>query len=85
MAFDPNKFQGNWATYIPSRRPKFKIHKTCGNATSALKVSSVYHAGVLPTNEIPATSILYTKDMTGQWIEVPIHRVYDKNTKSIIK
>ena len=43
-AFDPNKetAKGLWATYIPGRRPRFKIHASQSHATSAVKCQSIY-------------------------------------------
>lgn len=54
-SFDPNSpTVGVWATYIPSRKPKFKVHKTRGHAKSAFHYVS--------------TGILY-ESVDGEWVE----------------
>lgn len=34
---DPVKFGGEYATYVPSRSPKFKVHGTKGQAQAAVR------------------------------------------------
>ena len=56
--FNPNAVSnGNWATYIPNRHPRFKVHVKRSHATSALGVKFPYCSGVL-----------YER-VDGEWIE----------------
>lgn len=83
MSFDPNKetAKGLWATYIPYRSPKFKIHTNKGHATSAIKCQSYYSNGQY---RIQADSKLYQRsNKNEEWQEVPIRYNY-KDDESII-
>lgn len=58
MEFDPNSVKKptyNWATYIPSRNPKFKVHKQRNFAKNAFH----YRKG----------AILY-EWVNGRWVEI---------------
>lgn len=62
MEFNPNKpgitKEFFWATYIPNRRPKFKLHSNRGHALNAVKY------------EIRHDSILYKwSSLEREWIE----------------
>lgn len=62
----------DWATYVPSRRPQFKVHATKGHATSACKGKAYYvheKGGYLLPDEVR----LYKKE-NELWCEVAIHR-----------
>jgi hypothetical protein len=80
--FDPNKqaqrqhprtgWNYDWATYVPTRRPMFKIHATCGHATAACKDKAVYAPDPLGYL-IPEDVKLYQR-VDGLWEEVAIRR-----------
>lgn len=64
MSFDIDKQPTEiWATYIPSRRPNFKIYNRKGLATSSLYNSgSYYRTG-------PDERRLYKLE-DGKWVEI---------------
>lgn len=84
--FDPNANAGDWATYVPCRRPKFKVHAHRGHAINAIKChaydydSNDYDAHVLwPSNECK----LYRRQ-DGRWVEVTLLPTYTREQPNII-
>ena len=85
--FDPNnqpvskktqtKKDWLWATYVPDRYVKFKIHGTKGHATAAIKAHS-YSAGMLSASyEISSELRLYKRKNTeSKWVEVKLKDFY---------
>lgn len=78
--FDPNSsVTSQWATYIPTRRPKFKVHVTKGHATSAIK--SVSYISDKPPrrgrfgNDVPEDAQLFRME-DGKWVQVKLKKVY---------
>ena len=60
IQFDPNTQQiGKYASYIPNRRPKFKVHKNKGHASNAISYTGW---------GLPREGILY-ENIGGQWLE----------------
>jgi len=60
----------DWATYVPNRRPQFKVHATQGHAKSACTDKKRYSKSGY---RIPDEVKLYQlKD--GLWVLVDIHR-----------
>ena len=74
--FNPNDlFKNNYGTYIPTRNPQFKIHKTMGHAVSALKNASVYTCISYSKKSIPQNCTLWK--YTDKWEEVIYEHTYD--------
>ena len=74
--FNPNElFKNNYGTYIPTRRPQFKIHKTMGHAVNALKNVSVYVCISYSKKAIPKDCTLWK--YTDKWEEVNYEHTYD--------
>lgn len=69
-----------WATFIPSRRPQFKVHETKGQATAAIKYQSIYDDDGM--YRIPEDIILY-QQQDAEWVEVPFKKNY-KDSESIL-
>lgn len=79
MKFDPNK-QSNggyvWATFIPNRKPKFKLHSNLAQATSALKYRSHYVDSDYRYEYVPDDCTLWQL-VDGEWAEVQFKRMYN--------
>lgn len=92
MTFDPNNMEATkktqytyqWATYIPNRRPQFKVHGLRGHATAACKAKAVYCGDEDCWWQIPDDVVLYMQDIYGKWVVVPILRKLKRDTKSIL-
>ena len=78
MSFDPNDFIDNlYSTYIPSRKPKFKIHENLGHAVNALKYRARY--AEKSYREIPKENKLW-KMVNGKWEELKFPKRYNCRT-----
>lgn len=92
--FDPNEsapkakahhkqYDWLWATYIPGRQPQFKIHGSCGLATSALKCRYYWSKEAYRLSD--SQIALFKRDsIEGKWIEVPIKKHY-KGKENILE
>lgn len=92
--FDPNnqnvpkkpnlKKDWLWATYIPDRTGKFKIHGTKGHATSAIKVKCFIYSS-RSGYKVPKEVKLYKRNtVDSKWVEVPLVSFF-KGDESVIK
>ncbi len=79
--FDPNNpgkdttrrgknWNYDWATYVPNRTPKFKVHPSKGHATSAVKDKAhLVDIGETWGYRVPDDVKLYQK-VDGLWVDV---------------
>ena len=83
--FDPNKVQRKedtieWATYIPSRTPKFKVHILKGQAIAALKYRSYNKDRNYEESWLPQDQQLFCRRFgiaaMGEWEEVELVERY---------
>ena len=84
---DPNKIKMKnriWGTYVPERKPKFKIYDNRGHAISALMWRKEYvepdeNNGIKPYEYvyIPDECTLW-KLVNDKWVEVEIVRVFKR-------
>lgn len=80
--FDPNKSaEAEWATFVPTRSPRFKIHVNRGHAINAVKCTSYWDHDHLRT--IPDDVILYRR-VEGRWVQVDVKRTYNDEDQSIL-
>lgn len=82
MAFNPNKLPKKeyvWATYIPNRRPQFKLHANQSQATSALKYRSEYveFDGCDYTYKYVPDDCTLWQMLDGKWKEIDFKRRYN--------
>ena len=91
MKFNPN--QNNvknmvWATYIPSRKPNFKLHANRGQAISALKYRATYKK--ISMHKVDYNIEVIPEDCTpwnhngSEWIEIEFEREYFKGQKGLV-
>lgn len=83
--FDPNKRtikDYRWGTYIPNRRPQFKVHSSLGLATSALKWRSSSLDDGFRTYAIPEDCTLWEHD-GKEWIQKEFKHKYKGKEKIV--
>lgn len=79
--FDPNKSaEAEWATFVPTRSPRFKIHTKRGHAINAVKNTSYWNDY---KRTIPDDVILYRR-VEGRWVQADIKRTYNDEDQSIL-
>lgn len=93
MTFDPNtpsndkgrklNYDYLWATYIPDRTPKFKIHGIRGQAISAVKYRSRWSTMENRIND-PGVKLYKRDTVDSPWVEVQLKETYHYK-ESIIK
>jgi hypothetical protein len=92
--FDPNNLStGNnrklnydylWATYIPDRSPKFKIHGRRGQATSAVKYRNHWQGRGDAYVIEEGVKLYHRETAESLWVEVPLKHIND-GKESVIK
>lgn len=83
MKFNPNKLiskEYKWATFIPDRKPDFKVYHNRGHATSSLKSHSVYTSG---SYVIPPDCTLWEHNGT-EWVEIMFRHTYSRDSPNIL-
>ena len=87
--FDPNaqalpsqrktNYDWRWATYVPGRSPKFKIHGSRGLAISAIRIRYLYNFSTKQYELKDQEIGLYTREnTTAKWVRVPIKQTLDE-------
>lgn len=98
--FDPNTMSDrkrgsyDWATYVPSRRPKFKIHEHRGHAINAVKRCYGYQSNYDETGGGPRyaswreldedSGVKLYRRQDGRWVEVALLPTYTREQPNII-
>lgn len=80
--FNPNDIKKSeekpyiWATYIPDRKPKFKVYNNRGYASSSIKYRSRYMGN--STYRVMDDCTLW--NLVGEeWVEVKFEKTYKAN------
>lgn len=90
--FDPNdvsdkktrklNYTYSWATYIPDRIPKFKIHGTKDQAVAAVRYR--YHSEYGPTVVMSLEQDVQLFQLVdGKWVDIPLVREYNRTNKQL--
>lgn len=90
--FDPNALTErkrgsyDWATYVPSRRPKFKVHEHRGHAINAMKWHAYDYDRSNWRDHVlrPEHGCKLYRRQDGKWVELPLLPRYTRKRPGII-